>query len=142
MRTVEDFEWRHKNEANGVILVSLLLTVNKFCSNYWICTSRRFLGLYWKDKYFWRQDRVYHALCCSISVWTKFINKWHLNLYHHNPTGESVRNICEGVNFRCSFWLKRCRSHTKWPAVHLSFYRFCSWLTQLILSCCKLLLRC
>ena len=20
----------------------------------------------WKDKHFWRQDRVYHALCCSI----------------------------------------------------------------------------
>ena len=19
------------------------------------------------------------------SVWTKFINKWHINLYHHNP---------------------------------------------------------
>ena len=27
-------------------------------------------------------------------------------LYHQNPTGESVRNFCEGVWFRCSFRLK------------------------------------
>ena len=60
------------------------------------------------------------------SVWTKFIYKWHLNLYHHNPTGESVRNFCEGVLFRRWFWLKRRRSHSKWLAVHLSIYRFCS----------------
>ena len=24
------------------------------------------LGWYWKDKHFWGQDWVYHALCCSI----------------------------------------------------------------------------
>ena len=36
------------------------------------------------------------------SVWTKFINKWHLNLYHHNPTGKSGRNFCGGVYFRRS----------------------------------------
>ena len=29
-----------------------------------------------------------------------FINKLRLNLYHNNPTGESVRNFCEGVYFR------------------------------------------
>ena len=45
----------------------------------------------------------------------------HLNLYLHNPTGESVRNFCEGVYFRLWFWLKRCGSYSKWPAVHLSF---------------------
>ena len=33
-------------------------------------------------------------------VWTKSINKKHLKLYHHNPTGESVRNFCEGVYLR------------------------------------------
>ena len=59
------------------------------------------------------------------SVWTKFINTWHLNLYHRNPTGESVRDFCEGVYFRRWFWLKRCGSHLKWPVVHLSFYRYC-----------------
>ena len=29
-----------------------------------------------------------------------FIDKLRVNLYHHNPTGESVRNFCEGVYFR------------------------------------------
>ena len=30
-------------------------------------------------------------------VWIKFINKYHLNLYHNNPTSESVKNFCEWV---------------------------------------------
>ena len=76
------------------------------------------------------------------SVWTKFINKWYLNLYHHNPTGESVRNFCEGIYIRRWFWLERCRLHSTWPAVHLPFYRFCSYITQLILSCSKLSFSC
>ena len=33
------------------------------------------------------------------SVWTKFNNKWHLNIYHCNLTGESVRNFW-GVYFK------------------------------------------
>ena len=55
------------NDVNGVVLVSLLLTVNIFqtSSNYRLWTCKRFLGSNWKDKYFWRQDQVYHALCCS-----------------------------------------------------------------------------
>ena len=28
-----------------------------------------------------------------IKVWPKFINKYHLKLYYHNPMGESVRNL-------------------------------------------------
>ena len=27
---------------------------------------QKFAGLYWKDKHFWRQGRVYYALCYSI----------------------------------------------------------------------------
>ena len=88
----------------------------------------------WKDKTFWRQDQVYHALCCSHLVWPKFIKKWFLKLYHHKPRGESVRNFCEGVYFRLWFCLKRCRWHWKWPAAHLSFYHllfidFARWKT-------------
>ena len=41
------------------------------------------------------------------SVRTKFIEKWHLNLNHHNPTGESVRNFSR-VYFRRWSCLKRC----------------------------------
>ena len=60
-----------------------------------------------------------------IYVWPKFINKKHLKLYHDNPTGESVRNFCEGVYFKRWFWLKRCGLQSKWAAGNLSFYRFC-----------------
>ena len=69
------------------------------------------------------EDKIRYIMryVAVFSVWTKFIDKWHLNLYHHNTTGESVRNICEGVYFRCWFRLKRCRSNTNWPAVHLHF---------------------
>ena len=56
---------------------------------------------------------------------------------------ESVRNIGEGVYFRRWFWLKRCSSHLKWPAVctfvclHILLAR--RLIRELILSCCKLL---
>ena len=106
---------RIKHEDSGVVPMSSLLTVNIFptCSNCWLWIGKRLPGPYWKDKHFWR---VYHALCCSI---LKFINKLHLNLYLHNPTGESVGNFCEGVYFRLWFCLKRCGSYSKWPPVHL-----------------------
>ena len=75
-----------------------------------------------------------------------FINKLRLNLYHHNPTGESVRNFCEGVYFRRWFWLKRCSSHSKWPAVwtfvFLQILLARRLIRELIFSCCKLLLSC
>ena len=111
-------------ERNYLFKVSYSST-RIWCENCWglnMKTKRHFsvfikrlLGSNWKDKHFWR---VYHGLCCSI---LKFINKLHLNLYLHNPTGESVRNFCEGVYFRLSFWLKYCGPYSKWPAVHLSF---------------------
>ena len=85
------------------------------------------------------------------SVWTKVINKWHLNLYHHKLTGQWVRNFCDGGYFRCWFRLKRCGSHSKWPAgqhkfpflqILLAGRLIRSYLTQLILSCCQLPLSC
>ena len=112
--------FRINNEDNDIVLVSLLLTMNIFqtCSKCWLWTSKPLPGSYWKDQHFWRQDRVYHALCCNI---LKFISKWHLILYLHNLTSESVKNFCEGIYFRLSFCLKNCDSYSKWPAVHLSF---------------------
>ena len=102
--------FRIKNEDDGIISVFLLFTVNIFqtCSNCWL----------WKDQHFWRQDQVYHALCCSI---LKSIIKYPFNLYIQSPTDKSMRNLCEGVYFRLWFYLKRCSSQWKWPAVHLSF---------------------
>ena len=52
-------------------------------------------------------------------MWQKFINKWHLKLYHHNPTGESVTNFSEGVYFGNWFRLKRRGLHSKWYTTHL-----------------------
>ena len=65
-----------KHEDNDVASVPSLLTVNIFptCSNCWLWTGKRPPG----------------SLCWSI---LKFINKLHLNLYLHSPTGESVRNF-------------------------------------------------
>ena len=95
---------RIKHEDSGVAPVSSLLTVNIFptCFNFKEANVSR---VHVKKKHFWR---VHHALCCSI---LKFINKLHLNLYLHNPTGESVRNFCKGVYFRLWFWLKRFGSY-------------------------------
>ena len=72
-------------------------------------------------------DKIGHITryVAVFSVWTKFSNKWHLNIYHYNPMGESVRNFL-GVYFRWWFRLKICGSHSKLPPVNLSFRRFCS----------------
>ena len=58
------------NDANDVIIMSLLLTENirQTCSNCWLRTGKRLLGLYWKGKPFWRQYWAYHALCIILSV--------------------------------------------------------------------------
>ena len=66
-----------------------------------------------------------------------------MNLYHHNPMGESMRNFCEGIYVRRWFWLKRCSSHSKWPDVYTFFFLEIllarRLIRELILSCCKLL---
>ena len=47
--------FRIKNEDNGVVPESLLLTVNIFqtCSNCLLWIGKHFPGTYWKDKHFW-----------------------------------------------------------------------------------------
>ena len=66
--------FRIKNENNGAVVVSLLLTVKMFqtCCYCWLWTGKRLPGLYQKDEHVWRQVRIYPALCCRI---LKFINK-------------------------------------------------------------------
>ena len=58
-----------------------------------------------------RYTRFINSYVVVIYVGPKVINK--LKLYYDNPTGESVRNFCEGVYFKRWFWLKRCHSHSK-----------------------------
>ena len=60
--------------------------------------------------------------------------------------GESVRNCCEGVYFRHWFCLKRCSSHSKWPAVCTFVFlqvllarRLIRELILIIVNCFKLL---
>ena len=110
MKTVERCQWRRSSVfiVNCEHISNVILIVEFEQAN--VCWVH-FAGF----KHFWRQDRVYHALCCR--VWTKFINKEHLNLYLHNPTSKSVRNFCEGIYCRHWFWLKRCSSPSKWPTV-------------------------
>ena len=71
------------NDVSGVVLVSLLLTVDIFQTFFKFLTLNR-------QKFAWFKLKIQNT----------FINKLRLNLYHRNPTGESVRNFCEGVCFR------------------------------------------
>ena len=121
MKTQERCQWRHSSISN----------VNcKHISNFLLIINFEQANFFWihieKKNPFEDKIRYIMRYVVVIYVWPKFINKKHLKLYHDNPTGESVRNFCEGVYFKRWFWLKRCGSHSKWPAAHLSFYRFCS----------------
>ena len=123
MKTLERCQWRH----------SSVFTVNfKYISSFVLILELEQTNVCWvhieKTKTLAEKIRYIMDYVAVFSVWTKFINKWHLNLYHRNPTGESVRNFCKGVFFRHRIWLKRCRSHSKWPALNLFFYRF--WLLE------------
>ena len=117
---------------SSVVIVNCDLILNFFSNNFFkvCCVHTENIN----GKHFWRQD--HHALCLSsLKVWPQFINKQHLQLYQHSPTGESERNFCEGVYFRRWFWLKKCGSHSKWSAAHLSFYQlffidFACWKTN------------
>ena len=127
MKTLEWYHWHHSSVfiVNCEHISSFALIVGfEHSTVCWVHTEK--------------EDKISYIMyyVTVFSVWTKCINKWHLKLYHHNPTGESVRNFCKGVYFRRWFWLKICCSHSKWLAVHLSFYRFCSYLTQAIISYC------
>ena len=41
-----------------------------------------------------------------------------MNLYLHNPTGKSVRNLPRSLLQTLILAKKRCGSYSKWPAVH------------------------
>ena len=56
-----------------------------------------------------------------------------------------MTNFCKGVHFRRWFWLKRCSSHSEWPAYTFVFLQILlakRLIRELILSCCKRLLSC
>ena len=116
IKTLERCQWRHSSvfTVNCEHISSFVLTVEFEQAN--VCWVHIEKTNTFEDKigYIMRYVAVF-------SVWTKFIDKWNLKLHHHNPTGESVRNTCEGIYFRLWFWPKRCCSHTKRPAVHLVF---------------------
>ena len=122
-KNVQDQEWRHLNDVNGVTLVPLILTVKII--NCWIWTGK----LWWihieMTNFFGGKIGYITRYVAVFSVWTKLSNKWHLSIYHYNSTGESVRNFC-GIYFKRWFWLKICGSHSKLPPVNLPFRRFCS----------------
>ena len=129
MTTLEWCHWRR----SIVFLVNFVLIIDFEEAN-----------VYWghAEKINTIEDKIRYIMryVVPFQVWAKFINKKHLELYHHNPTGESVRNFCEGIYFRWRFCLKRCSSHLKWPAIICLFIDFVHWKlirsywTQLILS--------
>ena len=75
------------NDVNGVVLVSLLLTVNIFQTLFLLLlwTGKRLLGLYWKCYHFWRQNRVYYALYCSILSVNKIYKRIAFELITSKP---------------------------------------------------------
>ena len=81
-------------------------------------------------------------------MWTKFINKYHLNLYNHNPTGKSVRIFCEGASLQTLILAKMIRLTFKMtcctfviPQILLAGSQIRSYLTQYILNFSKLLFK-
>ena len=58
------------------------------------------------------------------------------SIWTYTITTLRVSNFCEGVHFSGWLWLKRCHSHSKLCAVHLSFCSLIrAYLIRLILSC-------
>ena len=73
------------NDVSGVVLVSLFFIVNcEHISNFVLIFD-------------FEQAKV---CLLRIEKTNTFINKLRLNLYHHKPTGKSVKNFCEGVYFK------------------------------------------
>ena len=104
MKILERCQWRHSSVfiVNYEHSSSFVLIVEFEQANVcWVYIEKK-STLEVKIEYIKRYVAIF-------SVWSKLFNKWHLNLYHHNPTSESVRKIWEGVYFRSWFWLKRCR---------------------------------
>ena len=80
VKTLEQCQWRHSNVfiVNCEHISSFVLIVEFEQAN--VCWVHIEKTNTFEDKigYIMRYVAVF-------SVWTKFINKWHLNLYHHNP---------------------------------------------------------
>ena len=100
------------NNVSGVVLGSLLLTVNFVLIAHF---EQAKVCLVYIEKTHTFEDKNGHIIryAVGLKVLTKFIHKLRLNLCHHNTTSESARNFCAGVYFRRRFWLKRCSSHSK-----------------------------
>ena len=75
------------------------------------------LWVHIKKKHFWRQDQVYHALCC-INLCVTEIIPW-------QSYGWVSENFLQRSLLQTLILAKRCGSHSKWPAAHFSIYRFC-----------------
>ena len=95
MKTLEQCQWRH----SSVFIVNC-----EHFSNFALIVDFEQAKVCWVyiEKRNTFEDKIWYIMryVAIFSVRTKFTNTWHLNLYHHNPTGESVRNFCEGVYFR------------------------------------------
>ena len=146
IKTLERCQWRHSNVfiVNCEHISSFVLIVEFEQAN--VCWVHIEKTNTFEDKigYIMRYVAVF-------SVWTKFINKWHLNLSHHNPLyqwwiSEKLlrRSLLPtlilpkkmGLTFKvtcCTFVFLQ---------IVLAWRLFRSYLTQLILNCCKLLLSC
>ena len=106
--SVQSYQLKHKNKMSklckikneNTVTMSMatfqylnckLWTYLKLCSNCWLWPNKRLLSSYWKVKHFWRQDLVYHELCCRIlnvnkhllknNIWTYtiptlWVNEW------------------------------------------------------------------
>ena len=102
-----------------------LWTYFKLCPNHWLWTGKRLQGSYGKDKPFFKTRS---GISCVLLYYFKCEQNLLTNsIWIYIPSQayyESVRNFCEVFYFRRWLWLKRWGSHSKWLAVHLSFYNF------------------
>ena len=101
MNILEWSQWRHS---------SVFIVYCEHISSFVLVVEFEQANLFWvhieKTNSF--EDKIGYIIryVLVFSVWTKLINKEHLNLYLHKPTGESVRTLSKGVYFRGWFWLK------------------------------------
>ena len=75
MKTIERCQWRH---------FSVFIVNCQHYSSFVLIVEYEQANVCWihieNVKHFWRKDRVYHTLCCSIFSVKKFISKWHIEL--------------------------------------------------------------
>ena len=127
MKILERCQWRHScaSIVNCEYISSFVLIVEFEQANLCLVHIEKTNSFKNKIGYIIRYVAVF-------SVWTKFINKQYLNLYLHNPSGESVRNFSKGVYFRRWSWLKRDAAHfqNNLPLHFYLFTDFARWMTN------------